>query len=82
MPIRTSQALAAISAVVAGAVLLFLLLKRGHSPEKLYVNRLAAQRVAGAAEQECQGPDTTEDGDEDSEDTTQKEKNEEGRGED
>ena len=82
VPIRTSQALAAISAVVAGAVLLFLLLKRGHSPEKLYVNRLAAQRVAGAAEQECQGPDTTEDGDEDSEDTTQKEKNEEGRGED
>ena len=81
VPIRTSQALAAISAVVAGAVLLFLLLKRGHSPEKLYVNRLAAQRVAGAAEQECQGPDTTEDGDEDSEDTTQKEKNEEGRGE-
>ena len=67
---------------IYGLVLLFLLLKRGHSPEKLYVNRLAAQRVAGAAEQECQGPDTTEDGDEGSEDTTQKEKNEEGRGED
>ena len=40
-PIRTSQLLAAVSALAAGAVLLWML-RRGGSPEKLYVNRLAA----------------------------------------
>ena len=82
MPIRTSQALAAVSAVVAGAVLLFLLLKKGHSPEKLYVNRLAAGQTAAAAGQESQGPDTAEAGDGVSTDTAQREKNEEDGGED
>ena len=45
VPIRTSQLLAAVSALAAGAVLLWLM-RRGGSPDKLYVNRLAAERAA------------------------------------
>ena len=45
VPIRTSQLLAAVSALAAGVVLLCLMW-RGGSPEKLYVNRLAAQKAA------------------------------------
>ena len=55
-PIRTSQMLAALSALVAGALLLFLLLKGGHSPEKLYVNCLAAQQAAEAGAEEKAEP--------------------------
>ena len=52
VPIRTSQLLALVSALAAGALLLWLLSRKGNSPEKLYVNRLAAQRAeqAGTAE--------------------------------
>ncbi len=44
VPIRTSQMLAALSALGAGAALVWMLLKGDHSPSKLYVNRLAAQK--------------------------------------
>ncbi len=47
-PIRTSQLLAAVSAAAAGAVLAWKWIRGGHSPEKLYVNRLAARKAAGA----------------------------------
>ncbi len=44
VPIRTSQLLAVLSALAAGAALLWMLVRGDHSPSKLYVNRLAAQR--------------------------------------
>jgi len=47
VPIRTSQLLAALSALAAGAALLWMLFKGDHSPDKLYVNRLAAQKGQG-----------------------------------
>ena len=47
-PIRTSQLLAGVSAVVAGGILLWMLIKGDHSPEKMFVNRLAAQQAAEA----------------------------------
>lgn len=45
VPIRTSQILAAVSAAVAGTVLLWMLVKGGSDPEKLYVNRMAAEKA-------------------------------------
>lgn len=50
VPIRTSQLLAVLSALGAGAALLWMLLKGGHSPSKLYVNRLAAQKEQAESE--------------------------------
>ena len=61
MPIRTSQALAAISALAAGAVLLWMMWKR-KGPQTLYVDRAAARNAAAArteepaAEQETEAP--------------------------
>lgn len=46
VPVRTSQMLAAVSAAVAGAVLFRMLKKGGHTPDKLYVNRIAASQAA------------------------------------
>ncbi len=51
-PIRTSQLLAAVSAVAAGAVLAWMLAKGNHNPEKLYVNKIAAQKAAEEAEKQ------------------------------
>ena len=56
-PIRTSQMLAAISALVAGAILLRLLSRGGHDPEKLFVNCLAAQAASEAVETEGEQAD-------------------------
>lgn len=42
--IRVSQLVAALSALVAGGVLLWLTFKGKHSPDKLYVNQLAARQ--------------------------------------
>ena len=50
VPIRTSQMLAAVSALAAGSVLLWMLVKGDHDPEKMFVNRLAAQKAAQAEE--------------------------------
>ena len=47
--IRVSQLVAALSALAAGVALLVMLLRKGNSPEKLYVNKLAAQRAAETA---------------------------------
>ena len=44
VPVRTSQVLAVASAAAAGAVLVWQLTKK-HDPEKLFVNRLAAQQA-------------------------------------
>jgi len=52
-PIRTSQLLAAVSAAAAGAVLAWRLAKGGHSPEKLYVNKIAAEKAAAEAEKQA-----------------------------
>lgn len=52
--IRVSQLVAALSALAAGAVLLVMLLRKGNSPEKLYVNKLAAQKAAQAASEEAE----------------------------
>ena len=41
-PLRVSQMLATVTAVVAGSVLLWML-RRPHEPSQMYVNRLAAQ---------------------------------------
>jgi len=60
VPIRTSQMLAGVSAVVAGGILLWMLIKGDHSPEKMYVNRLAAQQAAEAeanSEEETVSPE-------------------------
>ena len=67
VPIRVSQLLAAVSALAAGAVLLWLV-RRGGSPEKLYVNRLAARQAAeeeapaAPAEQSAPAPGEPGDG--------------------
>lgn len=50
VPIRTSQMLAGVSALAAGAVLTWMLAKGNHDPEKMFVNRLAAQKAAQAEE--------------------------------
>ena len=55
VPIRTSQLLAAVSALAAGAVLLWLMSRSG-GPERLYVNRLAAERAAGEERQAGSSP--------------------------
>ena len=47
--IRVSQLVAALSALAAGVALLVMLLRKGNNPEKLYVNKLAAQRAAETA---------------------------------
>jgi phosphatidylglycerol:prolipoprotein diacylglycerol transferase len=44
VPIRTSQMLAAVSATVAGVVLLWMTWHRHHTPGSLYVERLAAKQ--------------------------------------
>lgn len=49
-PIRTSQALAAISFLVAVIVLVYQLKFRTHSPEALFVNRRAAETAEAPAE--------------------------------
>ncbi len=50
-PLRTSQVVALISAIVGG-VLLIINLRRKHDPSELYVNRLAAQRAGEESEKE------------------------------
>lgn len=50
-PIRTSQMLAAGSAIVAGVILLFLLRKSVRNPGELYVQRLAIQQAAQQAKE-------------------------------
>jgi len=52
MPIRTSQMFAIVTAVVAGAALVWMLVKGGHSPDKLFVNRLTAQMAVQTGETE------------------------------
>ena len=49
-PIRTSQMLAALSALAAGVALLWMLKKSARSPRTLYVDRLAARQAAQVAE--------------------------------
>ena len=49
VPIRTSQLLAAVSALAAGAVLLWLLLRKVDRRGDLFVDRLAARAAAEAA---------------------------------
>ncbi len=51
VPIRTSQMLAVVSAVAAGAVLLWLLRKSTKHPAELYVNRIAAAGTVRETEQ-------------------------------
>ena len=49
-PIRISQMIAAVTCVVAGAALLWML-RKPHDPAQMYVNRLAAQRAEGTSEE-------------------------------
>lgn len=49
-PIRVSQMVAAVTAVVAGSVL-FWMLRKVHDPANMYVNRLAAGADEGTSEQ-------------------------------
>lgn len=61
VPIRTSQMLAAVSALVAGVILLWKMWRGTHRPEDLYVNQLAA--AAAAAEEDSaatEDPATTD----------------------
>ncbi|MEM5781567.1 MAG: prolipoprotein diacylglyceryl transferase family protein, partial [Lawsonibacter sp.] len=51
VPIRTSQMLAVVSAVAAGAVLLWLLRKSTKHPVELYVNRIATPGTVRETEQ-------------------------------
>ena len=46
MPLRTSQMVAALSCIVAGAALLILLKRAKQNPQKLYVEKLAAAEAA------------------------------------
>ena len=57
-PIRVSQMLAAVTALVAGSVLLWMMRRKDHSPDKLFVNRLAAQMAV--PEEENAAPGTGE----------------------
>jgi phosphatidylglycerol:prolipoprotein diacylglycerol transferase len=50
MPIRTSQMLAAVSAVVAGVLLLWLWRRSIRHPKELYVQKVAAQQAAAQAQ--------------------------------
>ncbi len=47
-PVRVSQLLAAATAVAAGIALAWMLARGDHDPEKLYVNRLAAEKAQAA----------------------------------
>lgn len=49
--IRVSQLLAAVSALVAGVILLIMLFRKSNAPEKLYVNQLAAQQAAESVQE-------------------------------
>lgn len=60
VPIRTSQMLAAVSSVAAGAVLLWLLRKNAKHPAELYVNRIAVAQTVQKAEQTDGEPPKTE----------------------
>jgi len=75
VPIRTSQLLALVSALAAGALLLWMLSRKTNSPEKLYVNRLAAQRGEQTGGVETGGEPAPEEGAEEpaAGDTQQKE---------
>ena len=57
--IRVSQLVAALSALAAGVALLVMLLRKGNNPEKLYVNKLAAQRAAETASEAGQADPET-----------------------
>jgi phosphatidylglycerol:prolipoprotein diacylglycerol transferase len=50
VPIRTSQMVALVSMVAAGALLIYLRWFRAHDPADLYVNKLAAAAEAASAE--------------------------------
>ena len=58
-PFRVSQVLAGAS-FLAAAVVLLLLLRRKHSPEKLFVNQVAALQAAPAEASEEEIPETEE----------------------
>jgi phosphatidylglycerol:prolipoprotein diacylglycerol transferase len=65
VPIRTSQMLAALSAIIAGVVLLWKLWRGTYSPDKLYVNQLAARTAdaeTSAAASESATDETEESG--------------------
>ncbi len=47
-PVRVSQLLAAATAAAAGIALAWMLVRGDHDPKKLYVNRLAAEKVQAA----------------------------------
>ena len=49
-PIRVSQMIAAVTCVVAGAVLLWML-RKPHDPAKMYVNRIAAQKAESSSKE-------------------------------
>ena len=61
MPIRTSQLLAAVSALVAVVFLLWMLARGGHKPENLYVNRIAAQAAETETSVTVQEMESTDD---------------------
>lgn len=58
-PFRVSQMLAALSCFAAGVVLLVMLFKE-HSPEKLFVNQVAAREAAAAQTEEAPADETAE----------------------
>ena len=61
VPIRVSQLLAGASGLIAGAVLLWMMWKGNHDPEKMFVNRLAAQKAqAGETSGDVPGCDEKE----------------------
>ena len=58
--IRVSQLVAALSALVAGIVLLVMLLRKTNRPENLYVNKLAAQAAQTASKPAQAAPEAGE----------------------
>ena len=58
--IRVSQLVAALSALVAGIVLLVMLLRKNNRPENLYVNKLAAQAAQTASKPAQAAPEAGE----------------------
>lgn len=62
VPIRTSQALAAISALVAGAILLWMAWKLKGKKEELFVQRLAAQQAEACSVNEQASDGQCDDG--------------------
>ena len=50
-PVRVSQMVAAVTCLIAGAVLVWML-SRPHDPAKMYVNRIAAEKTEEKKEEE------------------------------